>query len=179
MLLFNRPRLWAACCAPVWACCIKGLLCDRSPVRFPATSAEPAVLGADWVTGVELVTGVTGAALAAGVAAVLGNPVAGSMTWLADVDLLEEVLESAAPTAGVVDVAPATAAVVGNPVAGSIVYPPFMGFISNGVGLGVGMAGAGLIAGACAAALVAVRVLARRSGTPAGASTGAPAPRRA
>jgi fucose permease len=64
-------------------------------------------------------------------------------------------------------------------VAGSIVYPPFMGFISNGVGLGVGMAGAGLIAGACAAALVAVRVLARRSGTPAGASTGAPAPRRA
>ncbi len=47
-------------------------------------------------------------------------------------------------------------------VAGSVVYPPVMGFISNGVGLGVGMAGAGLLATACAGALVVVRLLARR-----------------
>ena len=60
-------------------------------------------------------------------------------------------------------------------VAGSVVYPPFMGFISNGVGLGVGMAGAGLIACACAVALVAARALAHRSDAPAGA----PAPHRA
>jgi fucose permease len=64
-------------------------------------------------------------------------------------------------------------------VAGSVVYPPFMGFISNGVGLGVGMAGAGLIACACAVALVAVRALAHRSGTPADAPAGTPAPHRA
>jgi fucose permease len=64
-------------------------------------------------------------------------------------------------------------------VAGSVVYPPFMGFISNGVGLGVGMAGAGLIACACAMALVAARALAHRSGTPADAPAGAPAPHRA
>ena len=63
-------------------------------------------------------------------------------------------------------------------VAGSVVYPPFMGFISNGAGLGIGMAGAGLIACACAAALVAARSLAHRSGTPA-APAGAPAPHRA
>ncbi len=47
-------------------------------------------------------------------------------------------------------------------VAGSVVYPPAMGFISNGVGLGIGMAGAGLLAAACAGALVVVRLLARR-----------------
>ena len=46
-------------------------------------------------------------------------------------------------------------------VAGSVVYPPAMGFISNGVGLGVGMAGAGLLALACAGALVVARLLAR------------------
>jgi len=46
-------------------------------------------------------------------------------------------------------------------VTGSVVYPPVMGFISNGVGLGVGMAGAGLLAVACAGALVCVRLLAR------------------
>ena len=60
-------------------------------------------------------------------------------------------------------------------VAGSIVYPPLMGFISSGVGLGVGMAGAGLIAFACAAALLAVRTLAHGPATRAGA----PAPHRA
>jgi hypothetical protein len=54
-----------------------------------------------------------------------------------------------------------------------------MGFISNGVGLGVGMAGAGLSACACAAALIAVRALAHRSGTPADAPAGTPAPHRA
>jgi fucose permease len=64
-------------------------------------------------------------------------------------------------------------------VAGSVVYPPLMGFISNGVGLGVGMAGAGLSACACAAALIAVRALAHRSGTPADAPAGTPAPHRA
>ena len=47
-------------------------------------------------------------------------------------------------------------------VAGSVVYPPVMGFISNGAGLGVGMAGAGLLAFACAGALVVVHLLARR-----------------
>ncbi len=48
-------------------------------------------------------------------------------------------------------------------VAGSLVYPPVMGFISNGVGLGVGMAGAGLLGIACAGALVVARLLARPS----------------
>lgn len=47
-------------------------------------------------------------------------------------------------------------------VAGSVVYPPVMGFISNGVGLGVGMAGAGLLGFACAGALVVVRMFTRR-----------------
>ncbi len=60
-------------------------------------------------------------------------------------------------------------------VAGSVVYPPLMGFISSGVGLGAGMAGAGLIAFACAAALLAVHALAHGPGTRAGA----PAPHRA
>jgi fucose permease len=46
-------------------------------------------------------------------------------------------------------------------VTGSVLYPPAMGFISNGLGLGVGMAGAGLLAVACAGALVAARLLAR------------------
>jgi fucose permease len=46
-------------------------------------------------------------------------------------------------------------------VTGSVVYPPAMGFVSNGLGLGVGMAGAGLLAVVCAGALVAARVLAR------------------
>ena len=46
-------------------------------------------------------------------------------------------------------------------VTGSVVYPPAMRFISNGLGLGVGMAGAGLLAVACAGALVAARLLAR------------------
>ena len=46
-------------------------------------------------------------------------------------------------------------------VTGSVVYPPAMGFISNGLGLGVGMAGAGFLAVACAGALVAARLLAR------------------
>ena len=50
-------------------------------------------------------------------------------------------------------------------VTGSVVYPPVMGFISNGVGLGVGMAGAGLLMLACAGALVAARLLARLSGS--------------
>jgi len=40
-----------------------------------------------------------------------------------------------------------------------------MGFISNGVGLGVGMAGAGLLMLACAGGLVAARLLARLSGS--------------
>jgi fucose permease len=48
-------------------------------------------------------------------------------------------------------------------VAGSVVYPPVMGFISTGVGLGVGMAGAGLLGITCAGALVAARLVARRS----------------
>jgi fucose permease len=60
-------------------------------------------------------------------------------------------------------------------VVGSVVYPPVMGFISNGVGLGVGMAGAGLLGFACAGALVVVRVLAR----PSGSSVRAPASNRA
>ncbi len=46
-------------------------------------------------------------------------------------------------------------------VTGSVVYPPAMGFVSNGFGLGVGMAGAGLLAVVCAGALVAARLLAR------------------
>jgi fucose permease len=50
-------------------------------------------------------------------------------------------------------------------VAGSVVYPPVMGFISSGVGLGVGMAGAGLLALACAGALVVARLLSRPSGS--------------
>ena len=50
-------------------------------------------------------------------------------------------------------------------VTGSVVYPPVMGFISNGVGLGVGMAGAGLLMLACAGGLVAARLLARLSGS--------------
>jgi fucose permease len=50
-------------------------------------------------------------------------------------------------------------------VAGSVVYPPVMGFISSGVGLGAGMAGAGLLGLACAGALVAARLLARPSGS--------------
>ena len=51
-------------------------------------------------------------------------------------------------------------------LAGSVVYPPTMGFISNGLGLGVGMAGAGLLAIACVGALVVARLLARPSGSP-------------
>ncbi len=46
-------------------------------------------------------------------------------------------------------------------VMGSVAYPPAMGFISTGLGLGVGMAGAGLFAIACAGALVGARLLAR------------------
>ena len=46
-------------------------------------------------------------------------------------------------------------------VTGSVLYPPAMGFVSNGLGLGVGMAGAGLLAVVCAGALVAARLLAR------------------
>ena len=57
-------------------------------------------------------------------------------------------------------------------VAGSVVYPPAMGFISNSVGLGVGMAGAGLLAIACAGALVGARLLGRQSDS----SVQAPAP---
>jgi fucose permease len=49
-------------------------------------------------------------------------------------------------------------------VAGSVVYPPVMGFISDGLGLRVGMAGAGLLEIACAGALVVARLLARPSG---------------
>jgi fucose permease len=59
-------------------------------------------------------------------------------------------------------------------VAGTVVYPPAMGFISNGVGLGVGMAGAGLLAIVCAGALVVARLLAR----PTGSSAPAPASNR-
>jgi fucose permease len=50
-------------------------------------------------------------------------------------------------------------------VTGSVVYPPAMGFISNSVGLGVGMAGAGLLGIACTGALVVARLLARPSGS--------------
>ena len=57
-------------------------------------------------------------------------------------------------------------------VVGSVAYPPAMGFISNGLGLGVGMAGAGLLAIACAGALVVARLLAR----PSGSSVRAPGP---
>ena len=46
-------------------------------------------------------------------------------------------------------------------VTGSVVYPPAMGFVSGALGLGVGMAGAGLLAIVCAGALVAARLLAR------------------
>ena len=46
-------------------------------------------------------------------------------------------------------------------VSGAVVYPPAMGFVSNSLGLGVGMAGAGLCAVACAGALVMARLLAR------------------
>jgi fucose permease len=46
-------------------------------------------------------------------------------------------------------------------VTGSVVYPPAMGLISNGLGLGVGMAGAGLFAVVCAGAMVAARLLVR------------------
>ena len=51
-------------------------------------------------------------------------------------------------------------------VSGSVIYPPAMGFIStNGLGLGVGMAGAGLIAMVCAGALALARLIARPSGS--------------
>jgi fucose permease len=46
-------------------------------------------------------------------------------------------------------------------VTGSVVYPPAMGLVSNGLGLGVGMAGAGLFAVVCAGAMVGARLLAR------------------
>ena len=59
-------------------------------------------------------------------------------------------------------------------VTGSVVYPPVMGFISNGVGLGVGMAGTGLLAIACAGTLVVARLLARPSGSPGRASRSTP-----
>ena len=46
-------------------------------------------------------------------------------------------------------------------VTGSVAYPPAMGLVSNSLGLGVGMAGAGLFAVVCAGAIVGARLLAR------------------
>jgi fucose permease len=48
-------------------------------------------------------------------------------------------------------------------VAGSIVYPPLMGFVSVGFGLGVGMLGTGLLGFATAGALLAATASRRRS----------------
>jgi len=50
-------------------------------------------------------------------------------------------------------------------VAGSVFYPPVMGFLSDRIGLGAGMVGAGLLAGASALALVGASLAARRMPT--------------
>jgi fucose permease len=52
-------------------------------------------------------------------------------------------------------------------VAGSVLYPPVMGFLSDRVGLGVGMIGAGVLAAASALALVGASLAARRMPIPA------------
>jgi len=55
-----------------------------------------------------------------------------------------------------------TGGLTGSAVVGGIIYPPVMGFISDGAGIGVAMFGAGLLAFACAGALVAASLSARR-----------------
>ncbi len=52
-------------------------------------------------------------------------------------------------------------------VVGSIVYPPVMGFISEAAGVGLAMAGAGLLALACAGALIAAWITTGRRLEPA------------
>ena len=59
-------------------------------------------------------------------------------------------------------------------VAGGVVYPPVMGLLSDQVGLGAGMIGAGALAAASAVALVVASVAARRMPTPSAAPAGSP-----
>jgi fucose permease len=56
-------------------------------------------------------------------------------------------------------------------VAGSVVYPPVMGFLSDRVGLGAGMIGAGTLAAASALALVGASLAGRRMPSPTAAPT--------
>ena len=56
-------------------------------------------------------------------------------------------------------------------VAGSVIYPPLMGFVSVGMGLGVGMFGTGLLGFATAGALLAATVFSRRAATMATSSS--------
>jgi len=59
-------------------------------------------------------------------------------------------------------------------VAGGVIYPPIMGLLSDQVGLGAGMIGAGALAAASAVALVVASVAARRMPTPSAAPAGSP-----
>jgi len=59
-------------------------------------------------------------------------------------------------------------------VAGSVLYPPVMGLLSDRVGLGAGMIGAGALAAASAVALVVASVAARRMPIPSAAPAGSP-----
>jgi fucose permease len=59
-------------------------------------------------------------------------------------------------------------------VAGSVLYPPVMGLLSDRVGLGAGMIGAGALAAASALALVGASLAARRMPTPLAAPAATP-----
>jgi fucose permease len=59
-------------------------------------------------------------------------------------------------------------------VAGSVLYPPVMGLLSDRVGLGAGMIGAGVLAAASALALVGASLAARRMPMPSAAPAAAP-----
>jgi fucose permease len=61
-------------------------------------------------------------------------------------------------------------------VAGGVIYPPIMGLLSDQVGLGAGMIGAGALAAASALALVVASVAARRMPTPSAAPAATPQP---
>lgn len=64
-------------------------------------------------------------------------------------------------------------------VAGSVLYPPVMGLLSERVGLGAGMIGAGFLAAASALALVGASLAARRMPMPSAEPAAAPQPERA
>jgi fucose permease len=61
-------------------------------------------------------------------------------------------------------------------VAGSVLYPPVMGLLSERVGLGAGMIGAGILAAASALALVGASLAARRMPIPSAGPAAAPQP---